>query len=121
MADDEEWVDEAAGRVGRLYALTGGRVSPNHRHLDVATQFKVVAGELDLRALEPEQRQIATLCQRWLSVAEVSALLHIPLVVARQLLSDLIDQGVVAMSSAKATSGPTRTQLLKVLHGLQAM
>ncbi|GIL25540.1 DUF742 domain-containing protein [Actinocatenispora comari] len=119
MANDEEWVDEDAGRVGRLYALTGGRVSPTHRQLDVATQFKVAAADLDLRALEPEQRQIAALCQRWLSMAEVSAFLHIPLVVARQLLSDLVDHGVVTMSSAKA--GPSRAVLLEVLHGLKAM
>ena len=43
----------------------------------------------------PEMRAIVELCRRMRTVAEISALLKMPLGVVRVLLSDLADQGKI--------------------------
>ncbi len=98
MAEDE-WFDEDAGRVGRLYSMTRGRTTARNR-LDVATLVIRSGSELGYRRnLEPEQLKIMELCERWLSVAEVAAHLEVPLMVARVQLSDLIDHELIRVTS----------------------
>lgn len=119
---DDEWFDEAAGRLGRLYALTGGRTSPTNRQLDLATQIRTAQSSPNRSALEPEHVQIVDLCHRWLSVAEIAAYLRVPLVVAKVQLSDLIDRGVVMMAASSVSSGPSdRATLQAVLEHLKEM
>jgi hypothetical protein len=112
---DDEWFDEAAGRLVRLYALTRGRTSPTNNQLDVATQVIAARSDFDRMALEPEYMQIVELCRRWLSVAEVAAYLKVPLVVAKVQLSDLIDRGAVVVSSAAQETASSDRELLQAI------
>jgi hypothetical protein len=81
-------------------------------------------GTTDDPALAPEHREIATLCRYSLSVAEVSAILGIPVGVARVLLGDMAAMGVVVVHDRSAMVGDDRpdTALMeRVLHGLQRL
>lgn len=107
----------------RPYALTGGRTRAQHVLL-VETLVVAVdppaAGTGD--RLTPEMRAIEELCRRTRSVAEVSALLRVPLGVVRVLLSDLADQGRIRVhGTGDGTGSPDRALLERVLSGLRRL
>ena len=120
---DGEWADDDAGRLVPLYALTGGRTRPTYGQLNLATMVRVTRPDLDVTAFEPEQVDLLRLCRRWLSIAEISSHLKVPLAVVKIQLSDLIDRGAVAISSGttNAAAAIDRDKLQQVLDGLHAM
>jgi hypothetical protein len=70
----------------------------------------------------PEVRAIVDLCRRLRSVAEVSALLRIPLGVVRVLISDLADQGRIRVyGTGHGPGSPDRALLERVLSGLRRL
>ena len=70
----------------------------------------------------PEIRAIIDLCRRMRSVAEVSAMLKIPLGVVRVLLSDLADQGKIRVyGTGRGPGQPDRALLERVLVGLHRL
>lgn len=70
----------------------------------------------------PEIRAIIELCRRMRSVAEVSAMLKIPLGVVRVLLSDLADQGKIRVyGTGRGPGQPDRALLERVLVGLRRL
>jgi hypothetical protein len=70
----------------------------------------------------PELRAIVELCRGTRSVAEVSALLRIPLGVVRVLISDLADQGRIRVYGTGHEPGcPDRALLERVLSGLRRL
>jgi hypothetical protein len=70
----------------------------------------------------PELRAIVKLCRGTRSVAEVSALLRIPLGVVRVLISDLADQGRIRVYGTGHEPGcPDRALLERVLSGLRRL
>ncbi|TJZ96751.1 DUF742 domain-containing protein [Actinacidiphila oryziradicis] len=74
------------------------------------------------RALLPEHQRICELCREVKAVAEVSALLAIPLGVARILIADLAEAGAVVIhqpSSGRAGGQPDVPLLERVLSGLR--
>ncbi|MFI9236654.1 DUF742 domain-containing protein [Streptomyces sp. NPDC053079] len=78
-------------------------------------------GGLASRVL-PEVRAIVGLCRRLRSVAEVAALLKMPLGVVRVLLGDLADQGRIRVyGTGHATGRPDRALLERVLSGLRRL
>ncbi|GGV00808.1 DUF742 domain-containing protein [Streptomyces spectabilis] len=125
--------DRKPARV-RPYSLTGGRTRFGHVLLVetfVAAQPALEAAEerrelgqgdpLAARVL-PELRAIVELCRRMRTVAEISALLKIPLGVVRVLLSDLADQGRIRVYGTGHGPGrPDRALLERVLHGLRGI
>ena len=79
-------------------------------------------GWLELDVPLPEESAIADLCTESRSVAEVAALIRLPLGVVRVLIADLADRGVVrvhAHTSADADSRPDAALLKRVLSGLR--
>ena len=120
---NDEWLDDEAGRLVPLYALTGGRTRPAYTQLDLATLVMARRVDGDRAALEREYLQIVELCHGWLSVAEIAAHLKVPLVVAKVQLSDLIDRGAIVVSSpTRSSATPSKRDLLQqVLNGLRAM
>ena len=69
-----------------------------------------------------ELRAIVELCRRMRTVAEVSALLKMPLGVVRVLLSDLADQGKIRVyGTGHGTGQPDRALLERVLNGLRRL
>ncbi|MGD9526277.1 MAG: DUF742 domain-containing protein, partial [Pseudonocardia sp.] len=92
--DDEPPAAEGASAV-RPYAWTRGRTRPG---LDLAIETLLSTsthGREQMVALTVEHRSVAQLCEQTRSVAEVAALLSIPLGVARVLLGDMAGMGLV--------------------------
>ncbi len=110
--------------------LTGGRTESGHVLL-VETFVAVVEApdglpepaEDGLRGrVLPEMRAIEWLCRRMRSVAEVAALLRMPLGVARVLLSDLADQGRIRVhGTGHGAERPDHALLERVLDGLRRL
>jgi hypothetical protein len=126
--------DRKPARV-RPYSLTGGRTRFGHVLLVetfVATTAEIEAaeerreltnGSLNTRVM-PEMRAIVELCRRMRTVAEIAALLKMPLGVVRVLLSDLADQGkirVYGTGTGHGTGRPDRALLERVLSGLRRL
>jgi Protein of unknown function (DUF742) len=121
--DGPGWADDDAGPFVRPYAMTQGRTRPSEGNFDliavvVATQPSSTARN----DLQPEQVAILSLCQRPLSVAEVSAHLHLPLGTVRVLLGDLLAARLILTSGPRPAAQPQRHHLLKaVINGLHSL
>ncbi|MBY8889468.1 DUF742 domain-containing protein [Streptomyces sp. PTM05] len=108
----------------RPYAMTGGRTRPRYQ-LAIEALVSTTADPERLRGQLPEHQRICHLCREVKSVAEVSALLSIPLGVARILVADLAEAGLVAIHQPggdEAAGGqPDVTLLERVLSGLRKL
>ncbi|MFJ2868906.1 DUF742 domain-containing protein [Kitasatospora sp. NPDC087314] len=121
----EEFEDEPdSGPLIRPFAMTGGRTRPRY---ELALEA-LVSADVDpqrLATLLPEHQRICTLCTEVKSVAEVSALLSLPLGVARILVADLAEAGLVAIhqpaSGGESGNQPDVTLLERVLSGLRKL
>ncbi|GHB42087.1 hypothetical protein GCM10010377_36140 [Streptomyces viridiviolaceus] len=126
--------DRKPARV-RPYSLTGGRTRFGHvllvetfvgttAALEAAEERRELTnGHLTSRVM-PEMRAIVELCRRMRTVAEIAALLKMPLGVVRVLLSDLADQGkirVYGTGTGHGTGRPDRALLERVLSGLRRL
>ncbi|MDG4864410.1 DUF742 domain-containing protein [Streptomyces sp. T-3] len=122
--------DRKPARV-RPYSLTGGRTRFGHVLL-VETFVASTAAlegpgerpELPKGAARvmPEMRAIVEICRRMRTVAEIAALLKMPLGVVRVLLSDLADQGRIRVYGTGHGPGqPDRALLERVLSGLRRL
>lgn len=121
MAGDRDWwFDEAAGPLIRPYAMTRGRTRPGAPNLNLVTQIRASRDRSDLSQLTPEHQEIVDLCERPLSVAEIAAYLNVPLVVAKILISDLLELGDVVAGAPFQTSDIVDTKFLQaVLDGIR--
>ncbi|MFF4352765.1 DUF742 domain-containing protein [Streptomyces sp. NPDC001530] len=121
--------DRKPARV-RPYSLTGGRTRFGHvllvetfvAALEAPEERKELTnGSLTNRVM-PEMRAIVELCRRMRTVAEIAALLRMPLGVVRVLLSDLADQGRIRVYGTGHGPGqPDRALLERVLSGLRRL
>ncbi|WP_433336779.1 DUF742 domain-containing protein [Spirillospora sp. CA-294931] len=104
----------------RPYAVTGGRTKPRY---DLAIEALVTAAPYpprDVAMLTPEYRAIMDLCRSARSVAEVSALLRLPLGVARVLVADMALEGLLRLHQSQPSgSNPDLSLLERVLSGLR--
>lgn len=105
----------------RPYAMTGGRTRSATR-IAIEALVSTLAGPSAYSALAPEQQRILQLCEDVKSVAEASALLNMPLGVARVLIADLAAVGLVAIHEP-STQGeaPDVALLQRVLEGLRRL
>lgn len=117
------WADEEAGPFVRPYAMTQGRTRPSEGDFDlIAVVVATQPSGMARNDLQPEQSAILSLCQRPLSVAEVSAHLHLPLGTVRVLLGDLLGAGLILTSGPRPAVQQQRHHLLKaVINGLDAL
>lgn len=109
------------GPVVRPYAITGGRARPRNDDLEVeALVSTTYQGEL-APYLSWERRNIIRLCQEVQSVAEISARMEMPLGVARVLVADMADEGLVTVHRPSELIGdhPNLSLLERVLYGLR--
>ncbi|MFF2652892.1 DUF742 domain-containing protein [Streptomyces sp. NPDC058045] len=113
----------------RPYSLTGGRTRFGHvllvetfvAALD-APQERRELPKGSLARIMPELQAIVELCRRMRTVAEIAALLKMPLGVVRVLLSDLADQGRIRVYGTGHGPGqPDRALLERVLSGLRRL
>ncbi|SDE28304.1 DUF742 domain-containing protein [Streptomyces prasinopilosus] len=108
----------------RPYAMTGGRTRPRYQ-LAIEALVHTTAQPHQMQGQLPEHQRICHLCREIKSVAEISALLTIPLGVARILVADLAEAGLVAIhqpgGDESAGGQPDVTLLERVLSGLRKL
>jgi Protein of unknown function (DUF742) len=104
----------------RPYTVTGGRTQPRYKLAMEALVTATVYEPRDLSVLAPECQAILQFCLDWRSVAEISAVLRIPLGVARILVADMSADGLVRIHQRDDSEGrPDMNLLERVLSGLR--
>ncbi|WP_405485611.1 DUF742 domain-containing protein [Nocardia sp. NBC_00511] len=124
MSDSREhWYEEDAGPLVRLYAVTRGRGRADRPDLNMDTMLVDSGRGLGLRRPEPEYAAIVAICRHPVSVAEVSAHLHLPLTMTKVLIGDLIDDGRLRfrMPPAAAENASDLGVLHAVLAGIRSL
>ena len=115
-------VEEETGstRLVRPYTVTGGRTQPRYKLALEALVSATVYEPRDLSVLAPECQSILQFCLDWRSVAEISAVLRMPLGVARILVADMSADGLVRIHQRDDSEGrPDLNLLERVLSGLR--
>ena len=112
---------EEESSLVRLYAVTGGRTVSSTRLAMEALVSSATSARLGLSYVR-EYRAISELCHQVRSVAEISALLGVPLGVARVLISDMESEGLVRVHHPHTDAGGPDLRLLeRVLSGLHRL
>lgn len=122
-ADDvaDDVVDDVA--AVRPYTWTGGRTRPV-QDLGVETLISTSEYGRDVSTLSSvEHRSVAQLCTSPRSVAEIAALLSLPLGVARIVVADMADIGLIEVHRTASTSvqEPDMQLMERVLSGLRRL
>lgn len=106
----------------RSYTWTGGRTRSNDQ-LEMETLVSTSASYHPEATLRMEHRSIAELCRRPRSVAEIAALLSVPIGVARVLLADMGELGLINVHHTTTESGSAPHLMLmeRVLSGLRRL
>ena len=115
--------DDDGPSLVRPYALVRGRTRTGAAPIPVEA---IVVTELhsDRSELLLERAAIARLCERPHSIAEVSAILRVPVGVIRVLVGDLTSEGFVRVNlplDPHADGAVDRVLLERVLAGLEAL
>jgi Protein of unknown function (DUF742) len=120
--DGEELSEDDGDYLVRPYTVTQGRTEPRYQ-LEIEAMVATAHYDLrDLSLLSPECQAILRFCRDWQSVAEISAVLRIPLGVARILIADLAVEGLVRIHQPNhAQGGPDVKLLERVLSGLRRL
>ena len=113
---------EAMATYIRPYAWTGGRTRSTHR-LELETLVSTSEMCRPAMVQRLEHHSIAELCRHPRSVAEVGAMLAVPLGVARVLLGDMADLGLITVHRTVSENGSTSHLMLmeRVLKGLRRL
>ena len=114
--------EETTSAFVRPYAVTGGRTRPRYQ-LQIEAMVAASHYEArDLSVLSPECQAILGFCRDWRSVAEISAVLRMPLGVARVLIADMAMEGLVRVHQLDHAQGRPDINLLeRVLSGLRKL
>ncbi|GAA4058773.1 DUF742 domain-containing protein [Nonomuraea sp. NPDC050663] len=114
------WNEERSSLV-RMYAVTGGRTTPRTNLAMEALVSSATSAQLG-PTYSREYRAISELCRQVRSVAEVSALLAVPIGVARVLIADMEAEGLVRIYQPQLEAGAPQLNLLeRVLSGLRRL
>jgi hypothetical protein len=124
----DEYIEYEA-RTVRPYAVTGGRVRSARSDLPLEALVEVMPGAVAGTGLTPEKRAILQhAAHTYVSVAELSALLHLPIGVVRILVSDMADQEYVRVHTSQPVDVNTGESpalslsvLESVLNGISAL
>ncbi|HEY6424181.1 MAG TPA: DUF742 domain-containing protein [Pseudonocardiaceae bacterium] len=110
--------DRSPSVVVRPYVMTRGRTRPRH-HLGLETMVatNVRGAPQKHEPFFDEERRAVELCLLPRSVAEVAALLEIPLGVSRVVLGDLAERRIVIVQHPSDTTDPAL--LHRILTGLR--
>ena len=121
-SEDQQDNRQEPGRLVRPYFMTGGRTRPAHQDLELETLISTTAAGEASPNLKAERYSIAVLCRDLLSIAEVSARLDLPLGVARVLVGDMADEGLVILHRPTTVGDrPDLALLQRVLYGLHKL
>jgi hypothetical protein len=115
--------DDPAAAAVRPYAWTRGRTTSQFR-LELETLLSTTtAYSVHDDATPSEHHAVAALCHQPRSIAEVAALLHIPIGVARVLVGDMATDGLLAVHDTASVDGESPDLMLmeRVLSGLRRL
>ncbi len=120
---DPDADEDAAASAVRPYTWTRGRTKSG---FDLAIETLLSTsrrGREQMGMLQVEHRAVAELCGEARSVAEVAALLSLPLGVARVLLGDMAGLGLVTVHQTASSAGnaPDLALMERVLSGLRRL
>lgn len=117
--------DETAGEPTatglRPYLLTAGRAVADR---SIAIETQVISTDLgrgSASTLAFERRDIVTLCETPLGLAEIAAMLGLHLGVVRVLVGDLSTEGHLAVYLPNTDAAQDVDTLLRVIRGLRAI
>lgn len=121
--------DEEDASTVRPYAVTGGRTTTSSAQMPVEALVQGMSGTEV--GMTPERRAILDLtATQYLSVAELSAHIKLPVGVIRILVSDLADEGKIRVHGLTTTDHPgspaynpaaSLSVLESVLNGISAL
>jgi Protein of unknown function (DUF742) len=120
---DQGGQESGAAAAVRPYAWTRGRTKSG---LDLAIEALVSTSQRardQMGLLQMEHRAVAELCEQTRSVAEVAALLSVPLGVARVVLGDMVGLNLVTVHQTASSAGsePDLALMERVLSGLRRL
>jgi hypothetical protein len=118
--DNLEDVEARAPRLVRSYTLTAGRTKTD---VDLPVEATLRRQGFDDEGGESPRQRILRVCDDK-SVAEVSALVKMPIGVVRVLLGDLVQEGLVRVQATLTDSSSTaerRGLIERTLRGLRAL
>lgn len=120
--DPEPVEDTSIASNIRPYAWTGGRTKSNQQ-FEMETLVSTSEGYRPSAMLRGEHQSIAEMCRHPRSVAEVGALLSVPLGVAKVLLADMAELGLITVHQTVTESGsaPHLNLMERVLSGLRRL
>ncbi len=116
----------------RPYAVTGGRVRSATSDLPLEALVEVMPGAVNSYGLTPERRAILQhAAHAYVSIAELSALLRLPVGVVRVLVADMQEEGHITVHTSAPVnvhtghgsthSGLSLSVLESVLNGISAL
>jgi Protein of unknown function (DUF742) len=107
----------------RPYLMTGGRTSAQRGAVAIETVVVVspLASGKPAPGVRFERAQILRLCREPRSVAEVSALLRVPLGVARVLVADLVTEGLLDARASRPRVALDVQFLERLIDGVSAL
>lgn len=114
--DEDE--DGEGGRLIRPYAITGGRTGVD---TDISLEAQIQASSRSatlVQAYRWEAARLIGLVQEPMALIEIAARLDIPIGVARVLVADLVDDGVVVIHVPQTTQSFS-SLLERVLDGVR--
>jgi hypothetical protein len=116
-------VEPQDASIVRAYAWTGGRTRSN---IDLEIETLVSANDQSRQSagiLQAEHQHVVELCRSPRSVAEVAALMRLPLGVVKVLLGDMAERGLVDVHQTASAGGDTPDLGLmeRVLSGLRRL
>ena len=115
---------EEPGSVARPYTITRGRTRPvNNEEIEVeALVWTTPMAASSTNMANVHWRGVADLCQEVMSLAEVAARLGVPIGVARVLIGDMAEAGLVHLQRPRrASNHPDIGLLERVLYGLHQL
>ncbi|AUG80933.1 hypothetical protein CFP65_6271 [Kitasatospora sp. MMS16-BH015] len=125
---EDQWFDDEAGPVVRLFSMTRGRTRPTDEGLfDLISLITAAAAPAGAEAaapdLDPEHQAILALCRdEPLSVAELGSYTDLPVSVVRVLLGDLHEAELIHVTRPVPFAGHPDERLLRdVINGLRAL
>ena len=120
--DDNQPAGDDEDFLVRPYAVTRGRTEPRSKLEIEAMVVAAYYDARDLSLLSPESQAILETCRNWRSVAEIAAVLQMPLGVARILIADMAAEGKVRIHQPNHAQGSPDVKLLeRVLSGLRKL
>ncbi|TDD80342.1 DUF742 domain-containing protein [Saccharopolyspora karakumensis] len=95
-----EWNDDEPGPLVRPYVHTGGRTDVTSDELDVSALLHANP-EATVDDVSLSATTVRELCSKPVSLAEIAAELESPISVARVLVGDLVDRGLLRVTAPR--------------------